>query len=94
MRIALASLVILGGLSAHDEALAQERALSVRTAMMVKPADGLSLARRAHAEFLACVSSSHECEHVAHDNGFRYHYVVHDHDTCHHGPSYACYAER
>lgn len=41
--------------------------------------------------FLGCVYSYHECEHLGHDRGFFNHYTRHDHYTCHHGPSYACY---
>lgn len=94
MRIFLAAIAIFGGFAAHAEDITPTRPLSPRTAMFAGPLKGLSLAQPAHAEFLTCVYSSHECEHAAHDNGFRYHYVVHDHRTCHHGPSYACYAER
>lgn len=42
--------------------------------------------------FLGCVYSYHECEHLAHDRGFYNHFTRHDHRTCHHGPSYACFA--
>jgi hypothetical protein len=41
--------------------------------------------------FLGCVYSYHECEHLGHSNGFYNHFTRHDHRTCHHGPSYACY---
>lgn len=41
--------------------------------------------------FLGCVYSYHECEHVGHRRGFYNHFTRHDHRTCHHGPSYACY---
>ena len=43
--------------------------------------------------FLGCVYSNHECEHRAHARGFYNHFTEHDHDTCHHGPSYACYGQ-
>lgn len=54
------------------------------------PAFAPAHARRA---FLGCVYSYHECAHRAHSRGFYGHYAEHDHDTCHHGPSYACYGE-
>lgn len=41
--------------------------------------------------FLGCVYSYHQCEHLGHSRGFYNHSVRHDHRTCHHGPSYACY---
>ena len=43
-------------------------------------------------QFIGCVHSSHDCHHAAHENGFSDYTVRHDHSTCHHGPSYACYA--
>ena len=43
--------------------------------------------------FLGCVYSYHECEHLAHDRGFYNHFTRHDHATCHHGPSYACFGQ-
>ena len=50
---------------------------------------------RAHYRpvFLGCVYSYHECEHLAHDHGYYNHFTRHDHATCHHGPSYACYGQ-
>lgn len=41
--------------------------------------------------FLGCVYSYHECEHLGHARGFYNHSTRHDHRTCHHGPSYACF---
>jgi hypothetical protein len=41
---------------------------------------------------LGCVYSTHSCSDLAHEQGYYYHRAVHDHATCHHGPSYACYA--
>jgi hypothetical protein len=43
--------------------------------------------------FLGCVYSYHQCEHRAHGRGLYNHFIRHDHRTCHHGPSYACYAQ-
>jgi hypothetical protein len=43
--------------------------------------------------FLGCVYSYHECEHLAHERGFYNHFTRHDHGTCHHGPSYACFGQ-
>jgi hypothetical protein len=43
--------------------------------------------------FLGCVYSYHECEHLAHSRGFYNHFTRHDHGTCHHGPSYACFGQ-
>lgn len=96
MRITLATFMMLGGITAHAEDLTYLRPRHVQMALMLR-SPNVSVpvqTRRLHAEFLTCVYSGHECEHVAHNSGYRFHYVVHDHDTCHHGPSYACYAER
>jgi hypothetical protein len=54
---------------------------------------GLILQSHYRSVFLGCVYSYHECEHLAHDRGFYNHFTRHDHGTCHHGPSYACFGE-
>ena len=94
MRIALAAFMMFAGIAAHAEDLTYSRSRGVQMASILRSPKVSLPIQRVHAEFLTCVYSSHECEHVAHNSGFRFHYVVHDHNTCHHGPSYACYAER
>lgn len=42
-------------------------------------------------QFLGCVYAPRECHHVAHDSGYIDFTARHDHYTCHHGPSFACY---
>ena len=48
-----------------------------------------------HGEFLACVSSRHECEHEAQYHGYHHSVAVRDPYTCHHDhhAQFACYGE-
>ena len=43
-------------------------------------------------QLIGCMPSEHACQHYAQDQGYDFSYAQHDHETCHHGPSYACYA--
>jgi hypothetical protein len=65
----------------------------MRTASLTPRFSNNSSLLKIHDRFLGCVYSSHQCEHLAHGQRYTRHYVRHDHDRCHHGPSYACYAE-
>ena len=44
-------------------------------------------------QFAGCVSSSHECEHQAHNDGYHHHRVVQDHHACDDEPHLACYVQ-
>lgn len=45
--------------------------------------------------FLGCMDEEHECEHAAHDRGYRNHGLRYDDYRCHHDHHYnGCYAWR
>lgn len=58
----------------------------------LKPPSAITLVHN-DPEFIGCVYSYHQCEHLAHGRGYFRHFIQHDHYACHHGPSYACYGQ-
>lgn len=44
-------------------------------------------------EFMSCVSSSRECELIAHSQGYHHHWVRYAHHLCQYEPHLACWAQ-
>jgi hypothetical protein len=94
------SILVLAGFIGITHAFAEERPVTTKNQHIAglflptpKTSPVIMSKVQVHATFLGCVYSRHECSHLAHNYGFYNHFIIHDHATCHHGPSYACYGQ-
>lgn len=92
----LAAVLLVGTTQAWAEE-AQPRVSSsqfVTTALLLSRPDQMLTPIPVHSSwrFVGCAYTPHECHHRAHNYGYMDYTARHDHYTCHHGPSYACYA--
>lgn len=62
------------------------RAEDVASEGVTIPADSVEAFEAAHPhdQFLGCVHDEHECDHLAHSQGYHHHYTTYDHHRCGH----------